>query len=298
MSAAAGRVDVTVLGVGAANDLCEPDVVGTLHRYHAAGLANYLTIYIYENYSREFLTSLRSELPEQLKFVWHASDDFELPLDRDAPVRDLNRVQMVQDIFAPAWATEDIVLTSFGGQEKPGFPNYVPMFLTEDCLDVCIRRMRQINSELALLFLPEVPHFYMPVPQTMDLATFFSDLTREADCFLNFDVGHLFSYNLLQGRDLFAGLDDFPLDRIVEINCAGGMVGDPESLTWIDDYAGPLNPLTVEALDQILPSCTNLRAIYSESIGCDDWVLRYNLETLNALFWGRAPLARSAHVPT
>jgi hypothetical protein len=287
---------IPLVGVGAANDLCEPHLIEHVHRCCLMGLLDYLTIYVYRNYTPDFLAQVRSQLPTSLRYVWHASDDFELPLKRDTSVRDRVRVASVQALWSPVWATEDVVLTTFGGTVAAGNPNYVPVVLTDDCLEVCVARMRQIQRDVDIPFVPEVPHFFMPVPETMDVATFFTRLAYEADCYLNLDVGHLFSYNLLTGRDLFDSFETFPLDRVVEINCAGGMVGDPDALTWIDDYRGPINPLSVEALEWVIPRCTNLRGIYTESIGCEEWVLRNNLETVNRLFWSLAPEARTTRV--
>ena len=119
----------------------------------------------------------------------------------------------------------------------------------------------------------------------MELTTFLRRYCEEADTYLNLDVGHLFSYNLMAGRDPVDGIDDLPLDRVVEINCSGGMVGDSRLRTWVDDYTAPLNPFTVEVLSYVIPRCPNLRAIYTETIWADPKTLLSNVEVLNSLFW-------------
>lgn len=275
-----------VLGVGLANDLCEPGVLSVIHEAARAGLCQYLTVYVYENYPPEFLRSMRDSMPPGLKFVWHASGDFELPYDGPSISVNRERIQSVVDLWNPEWATEDVIITTFAHTRPQGDPNYVQPFLTEECLQVCVRRMKEASALIPLPLFPEVPHFYMPGPEEMHLTTFFRRFVEETGALLNFDVGHYFSYNLLRGRPLLDRIEEFPLEHVGEINTAGGMVGDPDCLTWVDDYAGPLNPITVEALGRILPRCTQLQAIYTETIGAQPWVVFYNLEVLNDLFWG------------
>ena len=276
-----------VLGIGLANDLCEPDIVSTVNDAYDRGLCQYLTVYVYDNYAPEFLREIRRALPAGLKYVWHAGGEYELPYEGRSIATERERIQAVVDIWNPQWATEDIILTTFGRTRRQGNPNYVQPFLTQECLDVCIRRMREVTAQSEVPLFPEVPHFYMPGPDEMHLATFFARFVAATGATLNFDVGHFFSYNLLHGRPLLDRIDEFPLEAVGEINTAGGMIGDERGLTWVDDYAGPLNPTTEAALRAILPRCTGLRAIYTETIGAPPWVVRYNLERLNHLFWAR-----------
>ena len=131
-----------VLGVGVANDLCEPGVLQLIHGLVQANLIGYLTVYVYDNYPHWFVDSMRQALPEQLDYVWHGSGDFELPLAEDSIESSWSRIDEVQRTWQPAWATEDLIVTTFGRTKLQGHPNYVPLFLTEDWLDVCVRRTR------------------------------------------------------------------------------------------------------------------------------------------------------------
>ncbi|MCG5055970.1 MAG: DUF692 family protein [Myxococcales bacterium] len=278
------RIQAGALGVGVANDLCEPGVIDVVTECYRRGLCQYLTVYAYENYSRGFMERLKAQLPAGLKYVWHASGDFELPFDGTTITANWSRIHEIVDIWRPEWATEDVIVTNFARSRPQGHPNYVQPFLTEECLSVCIRRMREVSERVPVSLFPEVPHFYMPGPDEMHLSTFFRSFVEATGATLNFDVGHFFSYNLLHRRPLLDRIDEFPLSHVGEINTAGGMFGDPAHLTWVDDYTGPLNPITVEALQHVIPRCTNLRAVYTETIGAEPWVLFHNLEILNDLF--------------
>jgi hypothetical protein len=274
-----------VLGVGLANDLCEPGAVAVIHEAFRRKLCSYLTVYLYENYTPEFVGEIRSQLPPELRYVWHAGGEFELPFDGAVLESNRARIRDVERTWSPAWATEDIIVTNFGRTETPGHPNYVQLLLNEESLAVCVRRMNDITAQVTLPFFPEVPHFYAPPPEEMHLATFFRRFVEQTGARLNFDIGHYFSYNLLRRRPALDRIDEFPLEAVAEINTAGGMVGDPYGLTWIDDYAAPINPCTIRALQAILPRCTSLRAMYTETIGAAPWVVFHNLDVLNRLFW-------------
>lgn len=273
-----------VLGLGLANDLCEPGVVPLINECFARGLCQYLTIYVYDNYTPEFMRWMRAELPPSLKFVWHAGGEFELPYDGPSFSRSQQRIRTVLEIWQPEWATEDVIVTNFARSRPQGHPNYVQPFLTEECLEVCIRRMNEISEGMTIPLFPEVPHFYMPGPDEMHLSTFFRRFVEATGARLNLDVGHFFSYNLLHRRPPLDRIDEFPLDHVAEINTAGGMIGDREGLTWVDHYAGPLNPFTEEVLREVIPRCSRLQAIYTETIGAEPWVVLHNLERLRELF--------------
>ncbi len=282
--ARAGADQVEVLGIGLANDLCEPQFIPLVREAYERGLCDYLTIYVYENYTLDFLKSMRAALPPGLRYVWHASGDFELPYDGPSIATNWERIRTIADLWQPVWATEDVIVTNFARTRPQGNPNYIQPFLTEECLEVCIRRMREISQRVPVPLFPEVPHFYMPGPDEMHLSTFFRRFVDATGAMLNFDVGHFFSYNLLHGAPPLHRIEEFPLDHVGEINTAGGMVGDPEGGSWVDDYAGPLNPFTEEVLSYVIPRCTRLQAVYTETIGAEPWVLFHNLERLHQLF--------------
>lgn len=287
----------SVLGVGLANDLCEPGCIDVIAQAYDQGLCDYLVVYIYNNYSPEFLQAMRDSLPKELRYVWHAGGEFEIPLAHHSLSKYKQRLGEVNRLWSPEWATEDLILTNFGGSVEAGDPNYVPVFLTEESLEVCIERTHAAIEEAPFPFFPEVPHYYMPVPEEMHLATFFRRYIEATGVLLNFDIGHYASYNLLHGRPILDRIEEFPLEAVGEINSAGGMVGDPHGRTWLDDYSGPINPVTIRALETIIPRCTNLKAIYTETIGAPAPVVFHNLRLMKALFGMRSVIEERRHEP-
>ena len=72
-------------------------------------------------------------------------------------------------------------------------------------------------------------------PRRMHVLDFMARLHARTGLPLLFDLGHLFSHQLSAGLPLEAGLDGFPLDQVIEIHLAGGVVtraAGRASSTW------------------------------------------------------------------
>jgi uncharacterized protein (UPF0276 family) len=69
----------------------------------------------------------------------------------------------------------------------------------------------------------------------------------------------------MRGHAPLAGLDGFPLDRVVEIHIAGGTERDTDGFAWIDDDHNP-EPLpdTWAIARHVIPRAPNLRAVVYE----------------------------------
>jgi uncharacterized protein (UPF0276 family) len=79
------------------------------------------------------------------------------------------------------------------------------------------------------------------------------------------DCAHLGIYQSLHGHHSLAGLDGFPVDRIVEMHVAGGTRGEVQGWSFIEDDHRP-NVLTEtwEIFEHLVPRCPNLRAVVFE----------------------------------
>ena len=133
-------------------------------------------------------------------------------------------------------------------------------------------RLANGSTPLLLLEMPPLTYF---VAGTMSIPTFFRVVCEQASCGLVLDVGHLWTVFRYSGahramsltRFVEVFLDEFPMDRVVEIHVAGlaiheshrtlasrpgdGM-GDDALPTWIDAHAAPIPTVLFEVLDQIL----------------------------------------------
>ena len=133
-------------------------------------------------------------------------------------------------------------------------------------------RMANGNTPLVLLEMPPLTYF---VAGTMSIPRFFQVVSEQAPCGLVLDVGHLWTVFRYSGahramsliRFVEEFLNEFPMDRVVEIHVAGlathesyrtpasrlkGGMGDDALPAWIDDHAAPIPTVLFEMLDQIL----------------------------------------------
>ncbi len=147
-------------------------------------------------------------------------------------------------------------------------------------------RLANGSTPLVLLEMPPLTYF---VAGTMSIPKFFRVVSEQAPCGLVLDVGHLWTVFRYSGahRDMAltrfvdAFLNEFPLDRVVEIHVAGlaiheshralasrlgGGMGDDALPAWVDAHAAPIPTVLFEMLDQILchPQLTSLKGLALE----------------------------------
>ena len=147
-------------------------------------------------------------------------------------------------------------------------------------------RLANESTPLVLLEMPPLTYF---VAGTMSIPKFFRDVSEQAPCGLVLDVGHLWTVFRYSGahramplaRFVEQFLNEFPMDRVVEIHVAGlaiheshralpsrpnGDRGDDALPAWIDDHAAPIPNVLFEMLDQILchPRLTSLKGLALE----------------------------------
>ncbi|MGH7184727.1 MAG: multinuclear nonheme iron-dependent oxidase [Pseudomonadota bacterium] len=162
-----------------------------------------------------------------------------------------------------AWFCGDAGRWHFGSRERGHGMLMPPILCRESALETAESIMR-IEAETGMFCLPENPPSVIYLGD-LHILDYFALVAERADCGLLLDCAHLAIFQ--QTRDLppLAGLDNFPLDRVVEMHVAGGTYADVEGYAYIEDSHSP-EPLaaTWEILQYVLPRATNLRAIVFE----------------------------------
>ncbi len=100
----------------------------------------------------------------------------------------------------------------------------------------------------------------------LHLLDFYARLADYADTGLLLDLSHLAIYQRTRGGSPEDGLDDFPLDRVVEMHVAGGRaMRTPEGFEFVDDdhSLGVLDEVW-PLLERVAPRAANLRAVVLE----------------------------------
>lgn len=212
--------------------------------------------------------------------------------DRQEVDEAVTQLQLLQS----AWLNHECATKYVAGY---AYGTYLPPLYTKSSAEVVAENTRQIqtlldqrcrlpNGRTPLLLLEMPPLTYFLVG-TLPIPTFFQAVTELAPCGLVLDVGHLWTVFRYSGAYRTSSLehfvqtflDDFPLDRVVEIHVAGLAIHESQLATlgplvgpvnkgglpaWTDAHAAPIPPILFEMLDQILshPRLTNLKGLALE----------------------------------
>lgn len=163
----------------------------------------------------------------------------------------------------PAWICGDAGLWHFGRRER-GHMLLLPPILADDPATEMARGIARLREETGHEVLPENPPGSVYLGD-LHLLDYFARVCERADTGFLLDVAHLAIYQRALGHPPLAGLDGFPLDRIVEVHVAGGIERSHDGLSWVEDAHAPtVLADTWAILGAILPRLPNLRAVVFE----------------------------------
>jgi uncharacterized protein (UPF0276 family) len=214
--------------------------------------------------------------------TYHFLDvNLEEPDDVDA--RWLARTAEAARAIGAAWLCGDAGLWHFAARDR-GHQLLLPPILTRDSACATAESIARIEQATGFAVLPENPpgSFYLGDLHILD---YFALVSERAGCGLLLDCAHLAIFQRLRGLPPTAGLDGFPLDRVVEVHVAGGDEIDVDGLPLVDDAHGP-EPLadTWAIVEHVLPRASSLRALVYECERNRAAEVAPNFERLNAAF--------------
>jgi uncharacterized protein (UPF0276 family) len=129
----------------------------------------------------------------------------------------------------------------------------------------------------------------------LHILDYFAQVADRADCGLLLDCAHLAIFQQTRNLPPLTALDNYPLERVVEIHIAGGTYAEIDGYHYIDDNHSPIPlPATWEILEYIIPRAKNLKAIVFE---CEHNAPEECLdvfERLNSLFPAEVELKEEA----
>jgi uncharacterized protein (UPF0276 family) len=171
-------------------------------------------------------------------------------------------VAMAKEIGA-AWLCGDGGLWHFGPRDR-GHQTLMPPVLTRASADEMADAIGVVQEKTGMAVLPENP------PATVFLGDlhildYFARVSARSGCGLLLDCAHLAIFQKMRGHGPLDGFDGYPLDRVVEIHIAGGVVRDLDGFAWVDDNHQPEPlPETWTIAEHVLARATNLRAVVYE----------------------------------
>jgi len=280
---------IPLLGMGLSVDVYSPDLFDLLNKLREQGLQlGYLEVF---KATTTALKSVRQAVPD-IPLAYHGEglwitqpDVQESPFfqqDVSETVTQLNSLQSL-------WLNHECAMKQMAGYS---FGTYVPPLYTQLSAEVVAANITTVQQAMdrqsrradgtAPLFLLEMPPLTYFSAGTIPIPYFFRLVTALVPCGLVLDIGHLWTvyrYTAACRRvslERFVGefLDEFPLERVVEIHIAGlachesvgeskGGEGFPE---WIDAHAAPIPLVLFTLLEQVLahPNLVSLRAVALE----------------------------------
>ena len=203
--------------------------------------------------------------------AWAAADrpttyhflDVNLDDPRDFDRAWLDRVRALAAALKPAWMCGDAGLWHFGPRAR-GHMLLLPPILSDESATAMAEGIVRLRVETGLEVLPENPPGAVYVGP-LHLLDFFARVCERADTGMLLDVAHLAIYQRTMGHDPFAGLDDFPLERVVEMHVAGGVERSHAGYDFVEDsHTTDVLPETWDLLDHLAPRTPNLKAVVFE----------------------------------
>ncbi|MBK9314464.1 MAG: DUF692 family protein [Acidobacteria bacterium] len=162
-----------------------------------------------------------------------------------------------------SWLCGDAGRWHFGLRER-GHGMLMPPILCRESAIETAESIRRIEVETGMFCLPENPPAVIYLGD-LHILDYFAQVSELADCGLLLDCAHLAIFQQTRNLPPLAGLDNYPLDRVIEMHVAGGAYTEVDGYAWIDDNHSPEPlPATWEILEYVLPRATNLKAVVFE----------------------------------
>jgi uncharacterized protein len=190
-----------------------------------------------------------------------------------------------------AWVGNDVGWWHHHGQPLPGYL-YLPPPLCLRGLADATAHAQHVQSHLSVPLVLENPVAGWRRGR-MHVLDFMAELHQRTGCPLLLDVGHLLSAQLAAGLSLDEGLEGFPLEAVVEVHIAGGVVTRSASGRgfYADDHTQPVREELFALLTALVPRLPSLRALVFEGDGHPEAIAARTLRRLRALWPVRAGAA-------
>lgn len=276
-------------GMGLSVDVYSPDLFELVKRLRERGLQpGYLEVF---KATTTALTAVRRALPD-IPLAYHGEGLWITQPDvQDSPFFQQDIGEMVTQLnsLQSLWLNHECAMKQMAGYS---FGTYVPPLYTQLSAQMVADNIATVQQAMdrqgrradgtAPLFLLELPPLTYFAAGTIPIPHFFQLVIARVPCGLVLDIGHLWTVyrytaacrrmSLEQFVKEF--LDDFPLERVVEVHLAGlachESIGEPEGgkglPEWIDAHAAPIPAILFAMLEQVLarPNLVSLRAVALE----------------------------------
>lgn len=288
-------------GIGLSVDLHVPDLYELIEGLNQKGLSfDYLELF---RAPHSHLIPLRNHFQNSLPLeyhadcLWYTQPEFhETPWEEEC-----NKLIQDAQVLRSHWITHECATKQIGGYP---FGTYLPPLLTKESGEMIGLQSDEIQNYFfdhweeeetaSPLLLVEIPPFYSFAIGDFSLPAFFKTIAERNNCGVLLDIGHVYTYYLSTGfhrsipLDLFFSrfLDEFPLERVVQIHL-GGL--KPFYQTLLDDHGSRIPDILFHLLGRALEqsSLINLKGIALEvdTKNIDLIIAEYERFLLDGLEW-------------
>ena len=275
-------------GIGLSVDAYSPDIFELMGSLAAGSMTpGYLEVF---RAATPMLTAIRRRypsisLPYHAEGIWWTEPDWR---EQPGTAKELELVVEQARALGSPWINHECASKRLGPYT---FGTYLPPLFTSDSARLVARHAAIVqqaldralgsgreDGPLVLLELPPLTYFRAG---DLGAAAFFSEIAQTCPCGFVLDIGHLWThyrYSAATSRvalpEFVSGfLDEFPLERVVEIHVAGlsthpVVPDDPIAIhaglpLWLDDHAAPIPEILFDMLEQMLsrPNLSSLRGV-------------------------------------
>ncbi len=280
---------IPALGLGLSVDVYSPDLFELIRSFE--GRVHHPTYLEIFRATPKALQAVRAQdatvpLPYHGEGLWVTQPDFATTSFFE---QELDAVAEQLAILQSPWLNHECATKQMAGYT---FGTYLPPLYTAESAKVIADNIRLVQERLdqvasadeavGPLFLLELPPLTYFMAGTISIPQFFRSVSDQVDCGLVLDIGHLWSvYRYSEAKNKIAlaafveqFLDEFPVERVVEIHVAGLARHDSISShhdegtmpQWLDAHAAPIQPVSLSMLEQVLahPRLVSLRAVALE----------------------------------
>lgn len=178
-------------------------------------------------------------------------------------------VELVSD-YSPFLVSEHLAWSSHGGRY---LNDLLPLPYTNEVLDRVCRHVDEVQSALGRQILIENPSTYLGFDTShIPEPTFLESMANRTGCGLLLDVNNIYVSCRNSGVNPDDYLDDFPVNRVVEIHLAGYAEDQtPEGVLLIDNHGGPVSPPVWDLFHRLIGKTGYLPTLIEWDTNIPDW---------------------------
>lgn len=276
-------------GFGLSVDVYSPDLFELMGRFEEGDVQpDYLEIFRATSVALQTVRQRYPAIPLAYhgEGLWVTQPDFPVTSFLE---REISEVAEQLAVLRSPWLNHECATKQMAGYS---FGTYLPPLYTEESarvtadnillLQKSLDRLSRSGDNTGPLFLLELSPLTYFMAGTVPIPQFFRMITDQTPCGLVLDIGHLWTvYRYSTGspktsleRFVEKFLDEFPVERIVQIHVAGLAYHDSASWpqggdalpAWTDAHAAPIQEVSWTMLEQVLSHAglVNLRGVALE----------------------------------